>query len=115
MQIGKIANIFPKKNSLKNVPCVNIRNCLVVLELISSNWKEISTCADLYNTEIFFNGKRVINELTGTRHNCQSSRMHQYTHRQEINKKRVLSHARSHASPPNIKTCLNITVKNAGI
>ena len=24
MQIGKIANIFPKKNSLKNVPCANI-------------------------------------------------------------------------------------------
>ena len=28
-QIGKIANIFPKKNSLKNVPCANIPNCLV--------------------------------------------------------------------------------------
>ena len=26
MQIGKIANIFPKKTSLKNVPCANIRN-----------------------------------------------------------------------------------------
>ena len=24
MQIGKMADIFPKKNSLKNVPCANI-------------------------------------------------------------------------------------------
>ena len=28
MQIGKIADIFPKK-LLKNVPCANIGNCLV--------------------------------------------------------------------------------------
>ena len=26
--IGKIADIFPKKNLLKNVPCVNIQNYL---------------------------------------------------------------------------------------
>ena len=29
MQIGKIADIFPKKTLLKNLPCQNIRNCLV--------------------------------------------------------------------------------------
>ena len=88
MQIGKIADIFPKKH-LKNVPCANIRNCFwlgVVIELISSNWKEIATCADSYITDIFFSCKRVINEWTHTRRNCESSRTHQYTRRQEVNK-----------------------------
>ena len=63
MQIGKIADIFPK-NYLKNVPCVNIRNWFwlgVVIELISSNWKVNATCADSYITDIFFSCKRVIN------------------------------------------------------
>ena len=52
MQIGKIADIFPKKKTSENVPCANIRNCLigccargVVIEPISSYWKVIATCA----------------------------------------------------------------------
>ena len=76
----------------------------VVIELISSNWKEIATCADWYITDIFFSCKCVINELTRTRHNCQSSCTYRYTHRQEVNKKKYI----------NIKTCIYITVKNAG-
>ena len=92
MQIGKIADVFPKK-TLNNVPCA--------IELISSNWKVIPTCADSYITDIFFTCKCVINELTGIWYNCQSSHMHQYTRQQEVNKKSM--------------TCLYITVKNAGI
>ena len=75
MQVGKIADIFPK-NPLKNVPCANIQNCFwwdVVIELISSNWKVIATCADSYIMDIFFICKDVINEWTHTRHNCESS------------------------------------------
>ena len=63
----------------------------VVLELISSNWKVIATCADWYITDIF-SCKCVINELTRARHKCQSSRTHQFTRRQEVNNKKVLSH-----------------------
>ena len=90
MQIGKIADISPKK-TWKNVPCANIRNCFqlgVAIELISSNWKVIATCADSYIKDIFFSCKRVINEWTHTRHNCELSRTHQYTRRQEVNKKK---------------------------
>ena len=68
MQLLKIANIFPK-NHLKNVPCVNIRNCFslgVVIELISSNCKVIASCADSYITDIFCSCKRVINAWTHT-------------------------------------------------
>ena len=57
MQIVKIAVIFPKK-LFENIPCVNILNCFwfgVVIELISSNWKVIATCADLYITDILCN------------------------------------------------------------
>ena len=36
----------------------------VVIELISSNWKVIATCADRYITDIFFSCKCVISELT---------------------------------------------------
>ena len=96
---------------------MNIRNCLgVVIELISSNWKVISTCADLYITEIFFSCKCVFNELTRARHNCQLSHTHQYTRGQEVKKKKksfkLLSHACSHASLTNInyfnfKKCRN--------
>ena len=63
MQLRKITDIFPKK-PLKNVPCVNIRNCFwlgVVIELISSKWKVIAPCAD---SNIFFSYNRVINEWT---------------------------------------------------
>ena len=87
MQIGKIADIFPK-NHLKNVPCANIRSCFwlgVVIEFISSNWKVISTCALLHYGH-FLQLQGVINEWTHTRRNCKSSRMHQYTRRQEVNK-----------------------------
>ena len=90
MQIGKIADIFPK-NPLKNVPCVNIRNSFwldIVIELILSNWKVIATCADSYITDIFYSCKCVINEWTHTRQNCESSCTHQYTCRQEVNKKK---------------------------
>ena len=79
MQIRKIADISPKK-TWKNVPCANIRNCFqlgVAIELISSNWKVIATCAGSYITDIFFSCKRVINEWTHTRHNCESSRTHE--------------------------------------
>ena len=79
MQIGKIADFFPK-NHLKNVHYANIRNCLwlgVVIELISSNRKVIATWADSYITDIFFSCKRVINEWTHTRCNCESSHTHQ--------------------------------------
>ena len=88
MHIGKIADIFPK-NHLKNVPCPNIRNCFwlgVVIELNSSNWKVITMCEDSYITDIFFSCRRVINEWTHTRHYRESSRTHQYTRRQEVNK-----------------------------
>ena len=51
----------------------------VVIEVISSNWKVIATCADWYITDIFLSCKCVINELTRTRHNCRSSRTHRYT------------------------------------
>ena len=78
----------------------------VVIELISSNWKVFATCAELYITYNFFSCKRVINELTQTRHICNSSHKHQFTRRQEVNKKKL-----SHASPPNIKTYLYIPVK----
>ena len=60
----------------------------VVIELISSNWKVIETCTDWCIADIFFSCKCVINELTCTRHNCQSSRMHRYTRQQEVNKKK---------------------------
>ena len=76
-----------------SVSCVNIRNCFwlcVVKELISSKWKVIASCADSYTTDIFFSCKRVINEWTHTIHNCKLSRTHQYTRRQEINKKTVM-------------------------
>ena len=63
----------------------------VVIELISSNWKVIVTCADWYIAD-----KGVINELTRTRHNCQSSRTHRYTRRQEVNKKRFKPYMRRH-------------------
>ena len=102
MQLHKIADIFPK-NPLKNVPCVNIRNCFwlgVVIELISSNWKVIASCADSYITDMFFSCKRAINDRTLTRHKCESSRTHQYTRGQEINKKNF--HIR-------------LTVENAGV
>ena len=88
--------IFPIKNPLKNEPCANIRNCFwlgVVIELISSNWKVIASCADSYITDICFSCKRVINEWTHTRHNCESSRTHQYTRRLQVNKQKKLSHA----------------------
>ena len=51
----------------------------VVIELISSNWKVVATCADSYITDIFFSCRCVVNELTHTRHYCQSSCTHQYT------------------------------------
>ena len=35
----------------------------VVIELISSNWKVIATCADWYITDIFFSFKCVINDF----------------------------------------------------
>ena len=79
----------------KLVPCANIGNCLVggvVIELISSNWKVVATCADWYITDTFFSCKFVVNELKRIRHNCQSSGTYRYTRRQEVNKKRVLSH-----------------------
>ena len=63
----------------------------VVIELISSNWKVIATCADWYTTDIFFSCKCVINELTLTRHYCQSSRTHRYSRRQEVNEKKNLT------------------------
>ena len=47
----------------------------------------IATCADSYITDIFFSCKRVINEWTHKRHNCELSRTHQYTRRQKVNKK----------------------------
>ena len=55
MQIGKISDIFPKKN-LKNVPLriFEIVWLGVVIELMSSSWKVIATCADSYITDIFF-------------------------------------------------------------
>ena len=73
---------------LKNVPCATIRNpfCLcVVIELISSKWKVITSCADLYITDIFFSCKRVINEWTH-KINCKLSHTHQCTRPQEVNK-----------------------------
>ena len=68
-------------------------------------------------TNIFFSCKCVINELTCTRHKCQSSGMHQYTHQQEVKTKQkqfqaMRFHMRLH-QPPNIKTCLYITDQNA--
>ena len=60
-----------------------------MIELISSNWKVIATYADSYITDKFFCCKRVIDEWTHTRHNCESSRTHQYTLRQEVNKNSV--------------------------
>ena len=74
----------------------------VVIELISSYWKVTATCADSWVTDIFFSYKCVINELTRTRHNCQSSRTHQ---------KHTQTGSKQDASPPN----LYITVKNTGI
>ena len=47
----------------------------------------IATWADSIITDIFFSCKCVINELTCTRHTCQSSHMHQYTPCQEVKKK----------------------------
>ena len=91
MQIGKIADIFHKKNPWKMylVQIFEISWLRVVIELISSHWNVIATCADSQITDIFFSCKCVINELTRTRHNCQSSRTHQYTRRQEFNKMRL--------------------------
>ena len=37
-----------------------------MIELISSNWKVIASCADSYITDIFCSCKRVINEWTHT-------------------------------------------------
>ena len=68
MQIGKVANVFPKKNPFENAPFANIQN-----SFISSKWKVIATCADSYIMDVFFSCKRVINELTRTdiTANCQ--------------------------------------------
>ena len=51
------------KNPLKNVSCGNIQNCFwlgVVIELLSSKWKVVASCADSYITDIFFSCKRLI-------------------------------------------------------
>ena len=60
--------MFSLKNPLKNVPCANIQIfwLCVVIELTSSNWKVIATCANSYITDVFFSCKRVINELIRT-------------------------------------------------
>ena len=91
MLIGKIADIFPKKTPWKMYLAwiFKIVWLVVVIELISSYWRVIATCANSYITYIFFSCKCVINELTHTRHNCQSSRTHQYTRRQEVSKMRI--------------------------
>ena len=55
--------IFSLKKTLKNIPCANIQKLFLVgcvIELISSNWKRIASCADSYITDIFFGCKHVI-------------------------------------------------------
>ena len=73
MQIVKIADVFPKNTFEKCTLCEDSKLVwlYVVIELISSDWKVIATCADMYIADIFFGYKRVINELTRTRHNCK--------------------------------------------
>ena len=88
--------------TLKNVTCANIQNWLgVVIELISSDCKVIAICADSYINRIFFSCECVINELTPTRHNCQSSGTHQYTCRQEVNTQK------KNSFKPCIYTCIS--------
>ena len=92
MQLVKIADIFPKQKSLKNVPCANIQNYSVGCcgRTHFSNWKVFATCADSNNTDIFISCKCGIIELTHTRdnYNCQSSCTHQCTPQQEVNKEK---------------------------